>query len=277
MKTPFCVFLLLASACSGLLAPAASAQISYGDATAVGDGWIRSYVTSNAGQPQRVGFQFNQAALTTFGSWLDTTLMLDLPSGAPAPFNHLMLNWNSAGHPGPGYGVPHFDFHFYFSTPEEVAAIPFSLAPAPIPSRFVASGYIPDAIVVPQMGWHWLDSLAPEFSNPADFTQTFIYGYYGGKMTYVEPMITKAFLDAGGDHVLAVRQPMDVQTSGYYPTEYGINVADGIYDVFVGGLDFRASAVPEPATWGLWGAALLAGLIGWRRVHRTGARSVGAA
>lgn len=268
MKTRPAVSLLLASASFGLLASTMSGQIAYGDATAIGDGWIRSYVQSNAGTPVRIGVQFNAAALTTFAGSGDLVNILPLPGGAPAPYNHLMVDWNEHGHPGPGYGVPHFDFHFYFSTPEEVAAIPFSPAPAPIPATFVAPGYVPDLVVVPQMGWHYLDSLAPEFSNPADFTQTFIYGYNDGKMTFVEPMITLATLQAGGSHTLPVRQPPYVQTSGLYPTEYGFNVDEGLYDVFIGGFQSRTfTPVPEPATWAFGIVLLLLPVIGWKQTR----------
>jgi len=40
------------------------------------------------------------------------------------PFNHVGMHWNPNGHePEKIYGVPHFDFHFYSSTPEEVMEI----------------------------------------------------------------------------------------------------------------------------------------------------------
>lgn len=256
-----------------VLASVASAQLSYGTATAIGDGWIRSYVQTSGGTPTRIGVQFNQAAIDAFAASTDSVNLLPLPVGAPAPFNHLMVDWNAHGHPGPGYDVPHFDFHFYFSTPEEVAAIPFSPAPAPMPAQFVAPGYVPDPVVVPQMGQHYLDSQSPEFGDPSQFTQTFIYGYYGGKMTFLEPMITLDTLLGGGTHVLPVRAPNYVQTAGYYPTTYGFSVTDGLYDVFLDNLRPRdVTPVPEPATWGLGAAAMLAGLVlVGRRRHRPAA------
>jgi hypothetical protein len=269
MKSLFCSCLLLAAVCSGPLVAVSSAQLTYGDPTSVGDGWIRTYVQLNAGLPERVGVLFDRAALTTFAASPSSVTLLSLPASAPAPFNHVMVDWNAAGHPGPGYEVPHFDFHFYFSTPAEVDAIPFSPAPAPIEPAYVAPGYIPDLVVVPQMGWHYLDSQSPEFADPTAFTETFIYGYHGGKMTFLEPMIALDFLETGGDHLLPVRQPPQVQTAGYYPTDYGYSSEAGLYDVFLGGLNFRtAVAVPEPATWGMWAAILLGVMIGWRRFRR---------
>ena len=48
------------------------------------------------------------------------------------------------------------------------------------------------------MGAHWLDITSPELNqeNPKSFTQTFIYGSYDGKVIFMEPMITKAFMDS---------------------------------------------------------------------------------
>lgn len=266
MRTPSTPVVFFTAACCGLFAATASAQFDFGESTTVGKGWIRSYVEWNAGAPAKVGVQFNQAALTAFSSGPDSVTLLNLPAGAPSPFNHLMVDWNANGHPGPGYEVPHFDFHFYLSTPEEVAAIPFSPSPQPVDPRYVASGYIPDPIVVPMMGQHFLDSLAPEFTDPAAFTQTFIYGYYGGKMTFVEPMITLATLQGGGTHVLPVRQLPHVSTTGFYASEYGFSVNDGTYDVYISKFNYRVfTPVPEPATWGVLAAVGLIAAIGWRR------------
>ena len=35
------------------------------------------------------------------------------------PFDHFVANFNPAGHTGPGYAVPHWDFHFYTMTKQE--------------------------------------------------------------------------------------------------------------------------------------------------------------
>ena len=42
------------------------------------------------------------------------------------------------------------------------------------------------------MGWHWIDPLSPEFTGQP-FSKTYIYGYYGGELSFVEPMITLAY------------------------------------------------------------------------------------
>lgn len=259
--------LSFATALCGLLASVASAQFYYGDSVTVGSGWMRTYVQYNSGAPSRIGIQMSEDAFNAFSSLPGSANMLSLPTQAPAPFNHVMVDWNPEGHPGPGYNAPHFDFHFYFSSPEEVAAIPFDPAPAPVDPMWVASDYAPDAVVVPAMGQHYLDLLSPEF-NGGPFTKTFIYGYYQGQMTFLEPMITYATLQSGGSESAAIRQPSAFQASGYYPTEYGFSHGDRVYDVYLGGLNFAASPVPEPSTYGLLGAAALGALVLIRRRAR---------
>ena len=71
---------------------------------------------------------------------------------------------------------------------------------------------------VPQMGKHWIDITSPEF-NGATFTQTFIYRSYDSKITFNEPMITKAFLDNTTQFERSIPQPAKVQKTGYYPTK----------------------------------------------------------
>jgi hypothetical protein len=198
----------------------------------------------------------NNTSFSAFASLDEQALILALPGQAPAPFDHVMLDWNPDGHPGPGYGVAHFDFHFYFDSPEDVAAIPFNPAPTPVDAQWVAPGYIPDMVVVPGGGLHYLDVLAPEFSGEP-FTSTFIYGYNDGRMSFLEPMITYATLQAGGSQSFNVRQPSAYQRTGYYPSEYGYAFDGDIYDVYLGGLSLATSPVPEPSTYGLAAAATL--------------------
>jgi len=236
--------LTFAGACSGLLASVASAQTYYGPSIAIGSGSIRSYVELKAGVPSRIGVQLDQNALIAFSTSPQRNILLSLPAQAPAPYNHLAVGWIPAGHPGQGYNVPHFDFHFYFSPPEQVGAIPFSPAPSPVNPAYVAPFYATDGLVIAQMGGHYVDLLAPEYQPGGKLTQTFIYGYYKGQMTFLEPMIALDYLAAGGTRVVPVRQPSTFAIAGYYPTEYGFSTQDSIYSIFIGGL----TETPLPGT-----------------------------
>ena len=106
--------------------------------------------------------------------------------------------------------------------------------PAPTPTNaalFAAppAGYLPaDYVIpgpaVPQMGKHWLDRTSPTLPPTlAPFSHEWIYGTYDGRVTYYEPMITRAFLLSGTEVHRAIKQPLIFDPTGtYYPTRYNI-------------------------------------------------------
>jgi hypothetical protein len=159
------------------------------------------------------GHQHNDHAELKFHPKVDANL-----------FNHVGLGWNPDGHePHFIYGLPHFDFHFYNVSPAEVAAIP----PYDVDStgflNLPAAAYLPPTYFyagggVPQMGTHWLDFTSSELNGSA-FTQTFIYGTYAGKVTFMEPMITRTFIEQNPTFTRSIPQPAKVQKTGYYPTK----------------------------------------------------------
>jgi hypothetical protein len=64
------------------------------------------------------------------------------------------------------------------------------------------------------MGVHWTDTLAAEFHGHP-FDETFIYGFYHGKMVFVEPMITRALLASHPDVTAPVKQPRAFNAAGF--------------------------------------------------------------
>ena len=155
-----------------------------------------------------------------------------------------MVDWNPNGHePDHVYTLPHFDFHFYQVTNAVVMAIlpsdpQYAAKAASFPAaQFVPTGYVAASVLggttaaaatVPMMGLHWLDTSAPELQRPPagkTFTETFIYGSYDGKFIFIEPMITKAYLESlkgttGMQRNVAVAA--QVASPGYYPSAYSI-------------------------------------------------------
>ena len=242
----------IATACDDDSTSPSKARTAYGASQALGGGTARTYVTLNeAGKPVSLGIAMTEAALTNLPNTPNAPspsavmLQLALPADAPVTgYNHIMLDWNPQGHePNQVYTLPHFDFHFYQVTPAQVMAImptdpQFATKSASFPAaQFVPTGYmaastlagIPAAAaVVPMMGLHWLETTAPELQPPPagkTFTETFIYGSYDGKFIFLEPMITKAYLEslkntAGMTRNLGVAA--QVATPGYYPTSYAI-------------------------------------------------------
>jgi hypothetical protein len=166
------------------------------------------------------------------------------PKAKVTPFNHLGMGWNPIGHePFPIYGRPHFDFHFYMMTPEQVDAIPpyevdsLKFKNWPAPPYFPAT-YFNAGGGVPKMGAHWVDVTSSEFHGQP-FTQTFIYGSYDGKVTFYEPMITLEFLKNNTNYQRAIPQPTKVQKSGWYPTKLRVVKHDGLTDIILDNFVYR--------------------------------------
>lgn len=164
------------------------------------------------------------------------SVRLDLPKTARKStfFDHLQIDYNPAGHPPAPYERAHFDFHFYGIDTSEQLAIDCTDRTMP-PEALVPSGYQvlppkPESEgggCVPEMGNHAIDVNAPELreENPQPFTKTMILGYYGGHLTFLEPMVTKQFLMRRDGFAMAVPVPERLDRSTRYPTSF-----EAIYD-----------------------------------------------
>lgn len=187
------------------------------------------------GKPEKLGISINDQAWNNLpiggepghNHENSATIPLHAKAQAATPFRHIGLDWNPAGHePDNVYTVPHFDFHFYMISDAERTAIPpyeqnpeaFDNFPA---AHFFPATYIAPPGGVPQMGKHWLDATSPEL-NGSPFTETFIYGSYNGKVTFLEPMVTKAFIEQSNVFERAIPQPAKYQAAGFYPTKMKI-------------------------------------------------------
>ncbi len=150
--------------------------------------------------------------------------------------NHFEMQWEPDGHPPAVFQVPHFDLHFYNQTVAQVAAV---APPDPMPpaADHIPAGYLyPGADQsVPQMGVHAVDP--SQFQN--GFTDVMIAGFYGGRMTFVEPMVTQAMLAQKQNFTLAVPRPAVLGLSTRYPTKFtatydtGTNAYTFVFSDFV--------------------------------------------
>jgi hypothetical protein len=151
-----------------------------------------------------------------------------LPATNPTPFQHIFLGWNPGGHEPPGvYDVPHFDFHFYTTPNEARVAIDRATEPAfdQKAAHHPAGDYAPEGYIaipggVPLMGTHWVDPATPEL-NGQPFTKTFIFGSWDGELTFVEPMITKAYLETRPSYYQRIPVPA-YEEAGYRPSAYRV-------------------------------------------------------
>jgi hypothetical protein len=242
---PFALFaLLLLPAYAGCdtASDGPGTRVLDGEARPMGNGTVRaSVVLDENGDPVAYTLALTEAALTglpTGGDHLShhNALSLDFPAASGKnPFTHAFVNWNPAGHEPPGiYDTPHFDFHFYTSSEAEREAILPSDAQGQAKAenlpeaRFLPAGYItpPPVLSVPMMGVHWVDTASPEL-NGQPFTSTLLYGSYDGRLTFIEPMITKAFIESvkampAQQVTFDVAQPQAFQKPGFYPTKYSV-------------------------------------------------------
>lgn len=229
-------------------------QTAHGPVQALGAGTASAFVTTAAGAPVAFGVRVTESALAslpTHGlppSGLET--VLSFPSEAlVAPYDHVSFDWMPHGHVPDGvYTLPHFDVHFYMMTEAErdaidPARVTFATEAAVTPdASILPAGYVPTPDALPRMGVHWVDPTSPEFT-PAGFSRTFIYGFWNGKMNFVEPMLTKAFIESvktlpGQSASFPIPQPAAYGKAGYYPTVYGVryDAEARAYDIVLEGL-----------------------------------------
>lgn len=145
--------------------------------------------------------------------------VLDMPSASQAGsgLTQFTVFWEPSGHPPAPFMTPHFDFHFYLIPVAERTTIDCSdtTKPAALPEGFA----LPDAplspeeakmigvsvligLCVPQMGMHSL--LASKLQDSTTFTGDMVVGYYHGRAVFIEPMISRTFLDQRKSFDLAV-------------------------------------------------------------------------
>lgn len=237
---------------SSMAAQKSSEHAYWGKSVAVGRGNARVLVSSDAhGKLASVAVVMTEGALEGLpttpnkkmseGEW---PYVLPMPSKGPKTgITHVYLDWHSQGHPPPNiYTVPHFDFHFYYVSRAARMKVKFKGKDDPglkAPEAVLLPAdyhFVPDT-AVPEMGVHAIDTTSPEFHGKP-FTATFIYGYYRGELTFVEPMVTQAFLLSKPDMMGPVKTPMKYSRRGYYPTSYAVkyDAAHKAYMIELSGL-----------------------------------------
>lgn len=206
----------------------------YGPAVPIGGGVVKTLVEFNhAGEPLAVGVKISERTLMNLPEDPEHyNLIFHQKVENALPFKHVLMDWNPEGHePETVYDLPHFDFHFYMTSVEERMQMtnPVKAENFP-PSKFLPDDYIPIPGFVPMMGKHWADQFAPELQfqkgeEREQFTHTFIYGSYDGKVIFYEPMITLAYIQGveGSGEEIDIKQPEAFQQEGlYYPTKYSV-------------------------------------------------------
>lgn len=198
----------------------------WGKRVTVGKGYAQTYVEVSSKEAVSFGVALSPLALEGLPHQMKE-YKLPLPSYKISPYKLITIDWNPHGHePGGVYDRPHFDYHFYLISDAFRQTITCQGADAAVCVKTpeeaqIPTHYAPTPEGVPQMGWHWVDLLAPEF-NGGIFTRTFIYGYYDGSLAFIEPMVTTDYLKSKATSLNAIRQPQVFPYDGFYPTSYKV-------------------------------------------------------
>ena len=164
--------------------------------------------------------------------------------GKDIGIDHIDFGWNPKGHgPDPIYTHPHFDLHFYKVSKAEQAGVIPGPDPILVDPQYIPVDHVSGVFAVPNMGVHYADLTSPEFKG-FPFTGTFIYGFYRGKLTFWEPMFTRAFLLTKPQFTAPVKQPAKFHKAGYYPTTYRISYDNATqeYIIVTEGLTYHAGS-----------------------------------
>ena len=208
-----------------------------GETKVLGNGTIYSWVKlDDKGNPTGVGVTATATALEGLpmekpsSGAIGYEIPLKLPAQANAtPFNHVAFDWNPLGHIPPGiYDVPHFDAHFYLMTTDERLQISIegeglARVKKPTPAGVMPAGYImAPGSEEKYMGMHWAQLSWPEF-NGGKWEHSFIYGSYDGRLAFIEPMFTLAYLKSKPQMSMPFPQPTVYPAGKYFPTTYRIS------------------------------------------------------
>lgn len=255
---------LAAVVLAGGFAAEAAAATYHGAPVKVGDGYARVIVETDASdKPSEIAVLLSHGALNGLpatpnpdnkeGAW---SYLLPMPEHeSHTGFRTVLIDWMAQGHPPPHiYTVPHFDVHFYAAEAQDLERVAFRGPDDPAakvtdPSLLPEGYQVIAETAVDKMGVHAIDTGAPEFHGKP-FTATFVYGYYDGKLVFLEPMVARDFLLNEPDFAASVKKPAHVSLSGYYPTGYRVRYdpAAQAWRIALTGLEHRADVADRATT-----------------------------
>ena len=177
--------------------------------------------------------------------------VVQLPSTArSACFDHAEIDWNPVGHNpthgSDGYGVPHFDMHFFTVSPTQRDSIQYSgasglggnnsegvLAPflARPPEELMPGDMVLDpASSVPRQGIHWVEAAEMDaiygpsrHGNPFGHWSglSFMVGTFAGNITFLEVMVSLDYLLEMAQQVRAMAAGSQLVVEGQVPQPRG--------------------------------------------------------
>ena len=226
-----------------------------GEKNAFGNGNIQTYAfTDNTGSLTEAGIIVDDAALQNLPVVLMTvpflmaftTNSLDFPATVAdqTGITHLCFDYYPRGHdPVFAYGVPQINFYYHYQTEADRLMVGLLPADSTKFQKVLLAGEVPPTFIdpkgyVPKVGAHLVDVAAPEFNGVA-FDKGWIYGKYDGKLTFMEELVSMAFLQSVTTiQSFDVKQPTIFPRSGkLFPTKYNVahNATTNQYKIFLSG------------------------------------------
>ncbi len=243
------VVLLLAALLVAVLPSCTGSKRLNGPRQKLGKGEVWSWTEFDTdGNLVRLGVTLTQSTLIDLPTSYDE-VEVPLPGTEmpTPPYHTAVVGWDPLGHAPDVYGVPHFDFMFFFINSQELGQISPGSDTTPVPARFRPRDYNA-ALAEPSVGTHWGDTLAPEL-NGKPFTTTFVYGFQDGSMIFLEPMAALSFLGSQPSFTGDIKQPQAFQREGYYPSRYVVSYGtkDSTITIALEGLTLQKATPEEPA------------------------------
>lgn len=287
LSLPFLGAMLIVSG----IADTANAAQFFGDSQALGEGFVRSFVSfDEQGNPSEFGITLTKQALSlpVDDSAVDIPVFLSLPSEASSlPFNHIELTYRPHGYPWlpPTFAVPRFTVDAFLISPQERALIcpdadinnpqstcnPDQLARAlkEPKTELVPSGFLPTGIVEPGKGARYFDSelLPPIIQGQKPFTTLYDYAFFDGQVSLIGYGSTKAFLETKSSVSNSIKIPNSYSKNGYYPTAYTINFDPNSQEYKLAFTGFKYRSVPEFSS--IFGLLSLGAIATYSQVKKT--------
>ena len=246
----------------------------------LGDGHIVTYLKMGQnGRPLEIGVKMDEQALNNLPSHVNPSshcvdtngngqiepetecalghdFVMPFPAEtlalAKSPIKYAMVNYNPLGHgPAKIYDVAHFDLHFYVQSDEDRRNIrlgpcaevinceDLKTAQIPLPTGYAPAGFVDVGAVMGMMGNHLVDPNGEEFHGKP-FSHTWIWGTYGGKITFLEPMITNSYLKSQPHkQCFTYAMPQKFSEAGYYPQKYCVDFNKGLNEYTVSLENFK--------------------------------------
>jgi hypothetical protein len=207
-----------------------TAQTVYGASQKLGDGTVRSYVTTMAGVPQAIGVEFTEAALQNEPPGPAPINAIEYKLDPPAnlnatPFQSVSIYYTQGHEPAAQFGsVPHFHPIFSLNTNayRDQIALDFNPSDPPVAAAETPQDHISTHFTLPRIGTVYLDPSNPKVSEVPFHSFDMDFAFFNGHMNSHNLTIASSWLAQKQSASVNFKIPQKYPKPGYYPTRYTI-------------------------------------------------------